>query len=178
MAPLRLSSQSPPPHKLWLKPAYWHTHLLIARGFADKPMKPLAYDAKPISKPLVQARSATRTQNAATAKSSSSEHHRRQPTPPAAAKPERTGVAFPRIRIAIGVVLCGAIIYSMVYLPIPSSAAPRSPSCMPVRRPLTTRGPLNRGARHPHKTRKRRDSFFAHALTHGIVYKSPAKGDS
>ena len=109
---------------------YSRPQILQLRNYTSKPIKPLAYDAKPTVKYSAQATSLPSRRWSAVAQ------------PPGTLRlPEREktkGVLSSRTQIAIGVVLCGSIIYSMVDAPTDSTLSLSSPTYMPARRPPPT----------------------------------------
>ncbi|KAL9098687.1 MAG: hypothetical protein Q9163_005701 [Psora crenata] len=107
----------------------WHKPLAEAlRFYASGTVKPRPYDAKPTPKPLVQARSSTPKPPAAASNlpasspsPATSETPKPFPPPPQPhikAQDRPQVVAYPYLRITIGVVLCGSIIYSMFADPL------------------------------------------------------------
>lgn len=146
------------------------------RGYATpSPAKPRPYGGKPKPQPIVGTKPLVGTRNPASPMPAAS------PTPKVSPdlKPKTGTVVAPYWRISIGVLLCGSIVYSMVY-PILSLKLlfPSSPTCMPVHRAPPTRSRLHRRARHPRKTRIRHKSNLAHASPDGRLHQSPAARDS
>ena len=108
----------------------------------------------------------------------SSTHSARSTSP--SAYPGKTTVYAPYLRITLGIILCGSLIYSMV-ASLPVSLITFTHQSL---RPLvdehpnkTTRAPHHRRPRLPHKARIWRRSRFSHAPANGILHPEPAEGN-
>ena len=134
-----------------------HTKSAPPDGSSNKPSSP--------SKPLVYAKNPTATSSASSSASPK--------------RPPQTTVAYPYLRISLGIVLCGSIIYSMVRgyrSPISSPQLSLLPGCFQVNILLTDnrphrahRSPVRRRARQPQKARVRCNLLFAHEIAYGII---------
>lgn len=103
------------------------SHCNATRAYvAAGPPKPRPYDDPPRSRPLVGVRKPPPAATPPTSISSavSPTAGNAPPSAPPPPNPQARGVAYPYLRISIGVVLCGSIIYSMVP-PLPQSASPK-----------------------------------------------------
>lgn len=102
-------------------------------------------------------------------------------------RPTPIHVWAPKTRIAVGILFCGTLIYSMVDLPTPLNSPPTA-TAQPSNILLgyrdnhtstveSIRRTYHCRTRCPHQARVGRDQKLAHAIAHGGVYQAAAEGD-
>lgn len=175
MAPLRVYSQwanrsfqkiSRQQHNPWaLEPQLLTYHVDAAqtnRSYATKTSSPLVH-VRPPASPIVQQTSGLARPARSTRPSPSS---------------EKSTVYAPYVRITLGIIFCGSLVYSMVASPPFSFATSTYQSLRSLVDQLphkTARIPHHCRPRPPHKARIRHRALVTYASAHGIFYSGAAE---